>query len=161
LSSPGRAPLARDPGDPIFCRPNRHGVAIYGSIAKTAEVTLDKTFFVYLLASKPWGTLYVGVTSDLEARVYQHKHGICDGFTKKYGVKTLVHFEEHAEPLTAIHREKRIKKWPRTWKINLIRTDNPDWNDLASDWYPLTMTKLDIDRWLARTAAIDDGALQD
>ncbi|HEY2032884.1 MAG TPA: GIY-YIG nuclease family protein [Rhizomicrobium sp.] len=119
----------------------------------------DKSFFVYILASKPWGTLYTGVTSDLHARVYQHKHGLYEGFTKKYGVKTLVHFEEFNDPLTAIHREKRIKKWPRIWKINLIRTNNPDWNDLAADWYPPDMTKEEIDKWLARIAAIDDKAL--
>lgn len=119
-----------------------------------------KSFFVYILASKPWGTLYAGVTSDLQARVYQHKHGMYEGFTKRYGVKMLVYFEAHADPFEAIHREKRIKKWPRVWKINLIRTNNPDWNDLASDWYPPTMTKADIESWLARIAAIDDRPLQ-
>jgi putative endonuclease len=119
----------------------------------------EKSFFVYILASKPWGTLYIGVTSDLYARIYQHKHGLFEGFTKKYGVKTLVYFEELADPLTAIHREKRMKKWPRVWKVNLIRTNNPDWNDLAADWYPPDMTKADIEAWLARIAAIDDNAL--
>jgi putative endonuclease len=119
----------------------------------------DKTFFIYLLASKPWETLYIGVTSDLHARVYQHKHGLFEGFTKKYGVKALVYFEEFADPLTAIHREKRMKKWPRVWKVNLIRTTNPDWNDLAADWYAPDMTKDEIEAWLVRIAAIDNKAL--
>ncbi len=122
-------------------------------------MAMGKSFCVYILASKPWGTLYTGVTGDLAARVYQHKHGLHEGFTKKYGVKTLVYFEEHAEPLTAIHREKRIKNWPRVWKINLIRTDNPDWADLAASWYPSTMTQADIDLWLARISDLG-GELQ-
>ncbi|MEJ0028283.1 MAG: GIY-YIG nuclease family protein [Rhizomicrobium sp.] len=111
-----------------------------------------KRFWVYIMASKPWGTLYTGVTSDVEARVFQHREGRFDGFTKKYDVKTLVYLEEHAEAHAAIQREKRIKKWPRAWKINLIRTDNPDWNDLAETWYPKTMTPAEIENWVARTS---------
>lgn len=122
-------------------------------------MSLAKTFYVYIVASKPWGTLYVGITSDIQARLYQHKHGIFDGFTKRYGVKTLVYFEEHAKPFAAIHREKRIKKWPRVWKVNLIRTDNPDWADLAADWYPTTMTQAEIDGWLARIAKLEETTL--
>lgn len=83
---------------------------------------------------------------------FQHKQGTFDGFTKKYGVKTLVYFEEHPRAFGAINREKRIKKWPRAWKINLIRTDNPDWNDLAANWYPDLMTPEEIERWVARTS---------
>jgi putative endonuclease len=119
----------------------------------------EKIFCVYILASKTWGTLYIGVTGDLQARIYQHKNGLYEGFTKKYGVKTLVYFEQFADPLTAIHREKRMKKWPRAWKVNLIRTDNPDWNDLAADWYAPDMTKVEIEKWLARVAAMDEKAL--
>jgi putative endonuclease len=113
---------------------------------------MEKRFFVYILASKPWGTLYIGVTSDLQARVYQHKQGLFSGFTKKYDVKQLVYFEEHATAADAIPREKRLKKWPRAWKINLIRTDNPDWNDLATDWYPAMPTTQEIEKWVARTS---------
>jgi len=120
----------------------------------------EKIFFVYILSSKPWGTLYIGVTSDLQARIYQHKNGLYEGFTKKYGVKTLVYFEQFGDPLSAIHREKRMKKWPRTWKINLIRTGNPNWADLAAGWYPPDMTTADIEAWLARIAAMDEAALQ-
>ena len=119
---------------------------------------MEKRFWVYILASKPWGTLYVGVTSDLEARVYQHKNGLLEGFTKKYGVKSLVYFEEFGEAGFAIHREKRLKKWPRVWKINLIRTDNPDWNDLAAGWYPEELTPDDIEKWVTRIAEMADEA---
>jgi putative endonuclease len=113
---------------------------------------MPKRFWVYIMASKPWGTLYVGVTSDIEARVFQHKNGMLEGFTKKYGVKTLVYFEEHGEAGGAIHREKRFKKWPRAWKVNLIRTDNPDWADLATDWYPKMPTPMELENWVARTS---------
>lgn len=77
------------------------------------------------MASGPWGTLYTGVTSALQQRVFQHRNGLIEGFTKKYGCRTLVYFEYQSTALLAIRREKRIKKWPRKWKINLIRTDNP------------------------------------
>jgi putative endonuclease len=113
---------------------------------------MPKRFYVYILASKPWGTLYVGVTNDIERRVFEHRGGLVEGFTKKYGVKTLVYFEDFATVGDAIHREKRIKKWPRVWKINLIRTDNPDWNDLAADWYPKMPTQKEIENWVARTS---------
>jgi len=110
----------------------------------------ERCFFVYIMASKPWGTLYTGVTSDIQARAYQHREGLIEGFTKKYGVKRLVYYEEHGMAAAAIHREKRIKKWPRAWKINLIRTDNPDWKDLAADWYPKRMTPEEVENWVAR-----------
>ncbi|MDA1163613.1 MAG: GIY-YIG nuclease family protein [Planctomycetota bacterium] len=85
---------------------------------------------VYILASKRNGTLYVGVTSDLPGRVWQHKNGIAEGFTKTYGVHMLVYFELHDDMESAIIREKRIKKWNRAWKLRLIEEMNPDWNDL-------------------------------
>jgi putative endonuclease len=88
---------------------------------------------VYLLASKRNGTLYVGVTSDLAARTHQHRSGRIPGFARDYGVKLLVWFEEHATMESAIQREKRIKKWNRAWKLQLIEADNPDWRDLAED----------------------------
>jgi putative endonuclease len=112
----------------------------------------EKHFFVYIMASKPWGTLYVGVTGDLQSRVYQHREGLIPGFTKTYGLKMLVYFEEHESAASAIHREKRLKKWPRAWKINLIRTDNPDWTDLAANWYPPDLTPDLIEKWVARIA---------
>jgi putative endonuclease len=104
------------------------------------------------MASKPWGTLYVGVTSALILRVFQHREGLIEGFTKKYGVKRLVYYEEHPTAGDAIHHEKRMKKWTRAWKINLIRTDNPDWNDLAANWYPTLMLPVEVENWIARTS---------
>ncbi|WP_156840767.1 GIY-YIG nuclease family protein [Novosphingobium aquimarinum] len=88
---------------------------------------------VYLLASHRQGTLYCGVTSNLPARLHQHREGLLDGFTKDYGVRRLVWFEPHETMEFAITREKRIKKWNRAWKIALIEETNPDWRDLAID----------------------------
>lgn len=90
-------------------------------------------YFVYLLASEPHGTLYVGVTGNLAGRIAEHRDNLRDGFTKKYGVHRLVWFEEFADIHEAILREKRIEKWRRAWKIELIEKVNPLWNDL----YPL------------------------
>jgi putative endonuclease len=91
---------------------------------------MDKQFYVYILASKPNGTLYVGVTSNLVQRVWQHKHNMVEVFSKKYGVKTLVYYEVHDNAESAITREKQIKKWRRAWKLRLIEEKNPQWNDL-------------------------------
>lgn len=89
-----------------------------------------KNYYVYILASKRNGTLYIGMTSDLVKRIYQHKQGLFDGFTKKYDVKNLVWYEETSNIESAIQREKRIKKWNRSWKIRLIEENNPMWDDL-------------------------------
>ena len=88
---------------------------------------------VYILASKRNGTLYVGVTSDLIQRIWQHKSDEIEGFTKKYGVHTLVYFESHESMDDVILREKRLKKWNRDWKIRLIEESNPNWSDLYED----------------------------
>lgn len=85
---------------------------------------------VYLLANRPNGTLYVGVTSDLVRRVWQHRDGRADGFTKKYGVKMLVWFEGTGSIEAAIAREKQLRNWKRAWKVALIEKDNPQWRDL-------------------------------
>jgi len=89
-----------------------------------------KEFYVYILCSKRNGTLYTGVTSNLPKRIYEHKHNLVDGFTKKYGVHSLVWFERHESADEAITREKQIKKWNRKWKLELIEEKNPEWNDL-------------------------------
>lgn len=89
-----------------------------------------KSYYVYILASKRNGTLYVGVTSDLPRRIYEHKQKLVDGFTKKYNIATLVYAEEFQNINNAIHREKCIKKWNRAWKLRLIEEHNPDWSDL-------------------------------
>ena len=88
---------------------------------------------VYLLASKRNGTLYAGVTSNLVKRVWEHKQHTVDGFTRKYGVTHLVWFEVHETMDSAIRREKAIKNWRRSWKINVIETTNPQWRDLYED----------------------------
>jgi putative endonuclease len=89
--------------------------------------------FVYIVASKPYGTLYTGVTSELIQRVSQHKEGLIPGFTKRYNIKMLVWYEQHGTIDAAIQRETSIKRWPRQWKINLIERTNPHWSDLFPD----------------------------
>jgi putative endonuclease len=87
------------------------------------------SYYVYLLASQRNGTLYLGVTRDLVRRVYQHKTKAMPGFTSKYGVQKLVWFEAYDDPVTAITREKEVKKWRRAWKLRLIEEANPTWRD--------------------------------
>jgi putative endonuclease len=89
-----------------------------------------RSFYVYILASRIGGTLYIGVTSDILRRVYEHKSGATESFTKRHDVNRLVYFECFDEIEQAIHREKRLKKWTRAWKISLIEKDNPNWIDL-------------------------------
>jgi putative endonuclease len=88
---------------------------------------------VYILASKRNGTLYIGVTSDLVKRAWEHKNDVAEGFTKKYGVHTLVYYEMHGGMTEAIRREKQLKKWNRAWKTELIDKENPQWRDLWPD----------------------------
>ncbi len=92
---------------------------------------MPKQFYVYILASKRNGTLYIGVTSNLVQRTWQHKEGQADGFSKKYGIKNLVYFEVHETAESALTREKQMKKWERAWKIRLIERNNADWRDLT------------------------------
>jgi putative endonuclease len=91
---------------------------------------MSKCYFVYILAGKRNGTLYIGVTNNLIRRVGEHREGLVDGFTKKYGVKTLVHYEVFESVRAAIHRETRLKKWKRKWKMKLIQDRNVEWKDL-------------------------------
>jgi len=95
-----------------------------------------KHYYVYILASKRNGTLYIGVTNDLAKRIPEHKNKLIDGFTKKYDIDRLVYFEETNDINSAITREKQLKKWNRSWKIQLIKKQNPIWNDLYKDWIP-------------------------
>ncbi|HEY7459581.1 MAG TPA: GIY-YIG nuclease family protein [Xanthobacteraceae bacterium] len=90
-------------------------------------------FWLYILASAPNGTLYVGMTNNLVRRVFEHREGLIEGFTTKYGVKRLVYYEQYEDPTNAIQREKNIKHWSRKWKIDLIREMNPEWRDLYDD----------------------------
>ena len=91
----------------------------------------EAVYFVYIMASRPYGTLYIGITSDLISRVQQHRSGDKPGFTTRYKVHRLVHFEMFGEMEPAILREKQLKRWHRQWKINLINAENPEWRDLA------------------------------
>lgn len=90
-------------------------------------------FWVYILASKPGGTLYIGVTRDLVRRVFEHRTGAVESFTQRYNVKRLVYFEQYSTALQAIQREKNIKHWSREWKIDLILSMNPEWRDLYDE----------------------------
>ena len=90
----------------------------------------DRIYFAYMLASRPYGTIYTGVTNDLIGRTWEHREGEVAGFTKKHGVHRLVWFETHGDVNVAIRREKAIKRWRRDWKIALIEAENPHWEDL-------------------------------
>ena len=92
-------------------------------------------YYTYIMASQRNGTLYIGVTANLLKRVYEHKHDLVDGFTKKYQVHKLVYFEETPDIRSAIQREKQLKKWNRKWKIELIEKQNPKWKDLYNDLF--------------------------
>jgi putative endonuclease len=93
---------------------------------------MNKQFYVYIMASKPNGTLYTGMSSNLVQRIWQHKNNMVEGFTDKYNVKHLVYYEVHDSAESAITREKQIKKWRRKWKLRLIEKQNSHWEDLYS-----------------------------
>lgn len=93
-----------------------------------------KQYFVYILASKRNGTLYIGVTSNLEKRIFEHKNKLIKGFTEKYNLKILVYYEITNDINSAIRREKQLKKWNRKWKLELIEKSNPKWTDLSEGW---------------------------
>ena len=95
-----------------------------------------KTYYVYILASKRNGTLYIGMTNNLERRVSEHQQGLIEGFTKKYRVHHLVYHEMTSDIQAALQREKQLKKWDRKWKLELIEKDNPDWKDIVTG-FPL------------------------
>jgi len=90
-------------------------------------------YYVYILASGTYGTLYIGVTNDLVCRVWEHREDLVAAFTRKYGAHRLVWYEQHESVIEAITREKRIKKWNRAWKVNLIQEMNPEWKDLYGE----------------------------
>jgi putative endonuclease len=94
---------------------------------------MDKSYYIYIIASKRNGTLYIGVTNDLIRRMTEHKNDEVEGFSKKYKVHQLVYFEETSDVDVAITREKQLKKWKRAWKLRLIEESNPEWKDLFPD----------------------------
>jgi putative endonuclease len=107
--------------------------AIHETVASglsLAQIRPDGRAWVYIVTNRPNGTLYTGVTNDLARRVWEHREGVADGFTKRYGLKRLVFVERHADIRTAIQRERNMKHWPRTWKVRLILAANPNWDDL-------------------------------
>ena len=93
------------------------------------------TYYVYILANKRNGTLYTGVTNNLEYRMFQHKNIIGSKFTSKYSVDMLMYYEETDDIGESIHRDKQLKKWKRAWKMSLIEESNPSWKDLAEEWF--------------------------
>lgn len=95
---------------------------------------MPKPGYVYLLASRRNGTLYIGVTSDLVRRIDQHKRGALEGFSKEHGVTRLVYVEAHDHIKDAIRRERQLKKWNRAWKLRLVEAENPAWRDLYAGW---------------------------
>ena len=105
-----------------------------GPLPPRCDHTVDtgnvKAFFVYITASSPRGVLYVGVTSDLPGRTWEHREHQCDGFTKRYWANRLVYYEFHESASTALPRERALKRWRRSWKIELVEKDNPTWADL-------------------------------
>ena len=109
---------------------------------------------VYILASKPYGTLYTGVTSDLHGRMAEHTQGLFEGFTKKYGIKLLVYYEMHETMEAAIRREKRLKRWNRAWKYRIIEQMNPQWLNLFDEPSgEITLGPAEVDRLTADPVA--------
>ena len=94
---------------------------------------MDKVFFVYITANGPRGVMYVGMTSDLAVRAWEHRERTLEGFTARYGVDRLVYFEEHDDAAIAARRERAMKRWRRDWKIALVEKNNPTWRDLFGD----------------------------
>lgn len=93
----------------------------------------EKQFYTYILSNKRYGTLYIGVTSNLSKRVYEHKNGLIEGFSKKHGLDMLVYYGRHENSETALKRERNMKEWKRDWKIRLIEEGNPNWFDLSEN----------------------------
>jgi len=95
---------------------------------------LEKQYYVYILTTKHNSALYIGITNDLQRRLYEHQNGLADGFTKKYHIHKLVFFESTSDPYVAISREKQLKGWKREKKIALVESTNPEWKDLSLEW---------------------------
>ena len=120
-------PIRHDPSSVIPAVP---GSIMSGAGTGIQKCAMNKQPAVYILSSKRNGTLYVGVTSDLIKRVWEHRNNLVDGFTKRYGVHRLVWYELHKSMESAIKREKRLKEWKRKWKVQVIEKTNPNWEDL-------------------------------
>jgi putative endonuclease len=112
----------------------RRNLSIFNRIVLPDRIRAMKTYYVYIMSSKT-ATLYIGITSNIKKRVYEHKTRLIPGFTDKYNIDRLVYVETFGDALSAIAREKQIKRWRREKKIALIESTNPQWLDLAADWY--------------------------
>ena len=123
------------------------------------SAAMDRQPCVYILARASHGTLYTGVTSDLTGRIHQHREASTPGFAQRYGIRRLVWFEPHETMESAITREKRIKRWPRAWKYDLIHEDNPTWRDLAEDmgFEPLSIGRASEGRRVPAQGRDDEG----
>ncbi len=135
-TSPAMTILGRFPTPPTLSLPGLTGQ----SSTPESQCVRERVYYVYILASRIGGTLYVGVTGDLVRRAFEHREKLVKGFTQKYGVARLVYFEQFGEIGTAIQREKQLKKWNRTWKVRLIEQNNPSWDDLHPQSLPLKCT---------------------
>jgi putative endonuclease len=109
---------------------SRKVAGIEGENYKLIHVIMEKYYYVYILANNRNGTLYIGITSEIVKRIWQHREKVFQGFTEKYNINKLVYYEIFKDPQNAIKREKRLKKYKREWKINIIEKDNPEWKDL-------------------------------
>jgi len=109
----------------------QNGNVFSAILAKARIQKMTNTYYVYILASKRNGTLYIGVTNDLQRRIYEHKNNLIKGFTQKYDIHNLVYYEETNDINLAIERENNLKNWKRKWKIELIEKSNPTWKDLS------------------------------
>jgi putative endonuclease len=109
-------------------------LSLPGLTGQSRELTMTKTYYVYILASKRNGILYIGVTNNLERRLYEHRNNLLEGFTNKYNVHHLVSYEDVNDIQSALQREKQLKRWDRRWKLELIEKANPEWRDLANDF---------------------------
>lgn len=105
------------------------------SFLRKQESVLMSTYYVYIMSNYNRTTLYIGVTNDLQRRVFEHKQSLVKGFTKKYNLRDLLYFEETSDVQAAITREKQLKKWKRAWKDQLITDFNPKWKDLSQNWF--------------------------
>jgi putative endonuclease len=104
----------------------------FAAVAASSTLAQMRGGWVYIMTNRPNGTLYTGVTADIARRAYEHREGLCEGFTKRYALTRLVWFEFHENITAAIQRESNMKHWPRAWKVRMILAMNPDWRDLYS-----------------------------
>jgi len=129
IAAMARGPSFVTPGAAIAAMA-RGPISVSPQSGRRVLPCMDRTFYVYILTNRPYGTLYVGVTGDIARRAWEHRSDVVPGFSRRHGLHRLVWYEQHATALEAIRREKLIKKWHRDWKVNLVQATNPAWDDL-------------------------------